>query len=187
MFKAAACRWAASLAAEPIAPPFTCFACCLTRPVIARAAYVQLCDRLYTGGPDAGPPIQCGVTRFVCVNCTKTGKLSSRGLFLNRAAVRRHISAAKACFAADLGFSEIRVDARSGDVMAGLGGAAGPAPDVRHQPPGKQWTYTTFLRYVLSTLVAQRLRRLASMHEVIGSIPDIIHFFDFVKQSYIHV
>ena len=153
-----------------------------------------------------GPPIQCGVTRFVCVNCTKTGKLSSRGLFLNRAAVRSHISAAKACFAADLGFSgsrvdaaakacfaadlgfsEIRVDARSGDVMAGLGGAEGPAPDVRHQPPGKQWTYTTFLRYVLSTLVAQRLRQLASMHEVIGSNSDIIHFFDFVKQSYIHV
>jgi len=75
-------------------------------------------------------PIQCGVTRFVCVNCTKTGKLSSRGLFLNRAAVRSHISAAKACFAADLGFSEIRVDARPGDVMAGLGNAAGPAADV---------------------------------------------------------
>ena len=140
-----------------------------------------------SAGPDAGPPIQCGVTRFVCVNCTKTGKLSSRGLFLNRAAVRRHISAAKACFAADLGFSEIRVDARSGDVMAGLGGAAGPAPDVRHQPPGKQLSNTTFLLCILSTLVAQRLRQLASMHEVIGSIPDIIHFFDFVKQSYIHV
>ena len=127
-------------------------------------------------------PIQCGVTRFVCVNCTTTGKLSSRGLFLNRAAVRRHISAAKACFAADLGFSEIRVDARSGDVMAGLGGAAGPAPDVLHQPPRKQWTNTTFLPYVLSTLVAQRLRQPASMHEVIGSKSDIIHFFDFVKQ-----
>ena len=124
------------------------------------------------------------MTRFVCVNCTTTGKLSSRGLFLNRAAVRRHrdISAAKACFAADLGFSEIRVDARSGDVMAGLGGAADPAPDVQHQPPGKQWTYTTFLPYILSTLVAQRLRQLAGMHEVIGSNSDIIHFFDFVKQ-----
>ena len=142
-----------------------------------------------SAGPDAGPRIQCGVTRFVCVNCTKTGKLSSRGLFLNRAAVRRHISAAKACFAADLGFSEIRVDARSGDVMAGLGGAAGPAPDVRHQPPGKQWTvtYTTNLQSLLSTLVAQRIRQLASMHEVIGSIPDIVLFFYFVKQSYIHV
>jgi hypothetical protein len=28
------------------------------------------------------------------------------------------------------------VEARAGDVMAGAGGAAGPAPDVRHQPPG---------------------------------------------------
>ena len=134
-----------------------------------------------SAGPDAGPPIQCGVTRFVCVNCSKTGKLSSRGLFLNRAGVRRHISATKACFAAELGFREIRVDARSGDVMAGLGGAAGPAPDVRHQPPGKLLTYTTILHYILSTLVAQRSRQLASMHEVIGLSPDIIHFFDFVK------
>ena len=29
-----------------------------------------------------------------------------------------------------------QVEARAGDVMAGAGGAAGPAPDVRHQPPG---------------------------------------------------
>ena len=90
-----------------------------------------------TAGPDAGQPIHCGVTRFVCVNCSATGHLSSRGLFLNRAGVRRHIRATKACFAADRGFQEIRVDARPGDVMAGAGGAAGPAPDVRHQPPGK--------------------------------------------------
>ena len=40
----------------------------------------------------------------------------------------------KACFATDLGFKEIHVDARAGYVMAarGAGGAAGPAP--RHQP-----------------------------------------------------
>ena len=40
----------------------------------------------------------------------------------------------KACFAADLCFKEIHVDARAGDVMAarGAGGAAGPAPS--HQP-----------------------------------------------------
>ena len=91
--------------------------------------------------PDhAGPPKHrdgvAAVTRFVCVNCTATGQLSSRGLFLHRAGVRRHISASKACFAADLGFKEILVEARPGDVMAGAGGAAGPAPDVRHQPPG---------------------------------------------------
>jgi hypothetical protein len=55
------------------------------------------------------------------------------------AGVRRHICASesKACFAAGLGFKEIHVEARSGDVMAGAWGAAGPAPDVRHHPPGK--------------------------------------------------
>jgi hypothetical protein len=29
------------------------------------------------------------------------------------------------------------VEALPGDVMAGAGGAAGPALDVRHQPPGR--------------------------------------------------
>ena len=88
----------------------------------------------------AGPPAKSGlgvtVTWFVCAHCTATGQLSSRGLFLNRAAVRRHIAAAKSCRAADLGIREIQVEARPGDVMAGGGGAAGPAPDIRHQPPG---------------------------------------------------
>ena len=30
----------------------------------------------------------------------------------------------------------VQREARAGDVMAGAGGAAGPAPDVRHQPAG---------------------------------------------------
>ena len=71
--------------------------------------------------------------------------------------------------------------------MARLGGAAGPAPDVHHQPPVKQFTNTTNLHPVTSTLVAQWSRQLASMHEVIGSSPDIILLFDFVKKLYIHV
>ena len=92
----------------------------------------------------AGPPATGGglgfgaVSRFVCVHCTPTGKLSSRGLFLARAAVRRHISATKSCREAGLGFREVHVEARAGDVMAGAGGAAGPAPDVLHQPPGEK-------------------------------------------------
>jgi hypothetical protein len=65
-----------------------------------------------------------------------TGQLSSRGLFLARAAVRRHISATESCREAGLGFPEVHVEARAGEVMAVVGGAAGPAPDVRHQPPG---------------------------------------------------
>ena len=78
-----------------------------------------------------------GVTRFVCAHCTATGQLSSSGMFLNRAAVRRHISASKPCFSAGMGFREIAVEARPGDSMAGGGGGAGLAPDVRHQPPGE--------------------------------------------------
>ncbi len=32
--------------------------------------------------------------------------------------------------------SDFQVEAQAGDVMAGAGSAAGPAPYVRHQPPG---------------------------------------------------
>jgi hypothetical protein len=69
----------------------------------------------------AGPAQGLGgrVTRFVCAKCTETGQLSSWGLFLSRAAVWRH-----------LGFQEIQVDVLTSDVMAGGGGAAGPAQDV---------------------------------------------------------
>jgi hypothetical protein len=89
------------------------------------------------------PAVQCPyglgpgrVTRFVCAHCTSTGKLSSHGLFLNRAAVRRHIAASKPCHAAQDGIRQIQMEARSGDIMAGAGGAAGAAPDVRLQPEG---------------------------------------------------
>ena len=79
------------------------------------------------GGLGCGPG---GVSRFVCVHCTSTGQLSSRCLFLNRAQVRRHIRQSKPCHAADLGYRVIHAEARAVDVMAGAGGAAGPAPDV---------------------------------------------------------
>ena len=85
------------------------------------------------GGADAGG-VQ--VTRFVCVHCTQTGQLSSRGLFLSRAAVRRHISHAIACRSAGLGHREVPIQVRAVDVMAGGGGGAGPAPSIRHQEPG---------------------------------------------------
>ncbi len=82
----------------------------------------------------AGPPVTQAVTRFVCVNCSASGHLSSRGLFLHRAGVRRHIRASKACFAAGLGFKEIHVEARPGDVMAGAGGAVGPVASYSFSP-----------------------------------------------------
>ena len=73
--------------------------------------------------------------RVLCVNdCTSTGAPFKLWAVPQ---LGRISPASKACFAADLGFKEIYVDARAGAVMAGAGGAAGPAPDVRHQPPGK--------------------------------------------------
>jgi hypothetical protein len=42
------------------------------------------------------------------------------------------------------GFQAIRLDELAGDVLAGLGGAAGSAPEVQHQSPspGKMYTCT---------------------------------------------
>ncbi len=57
-------------------------------------------------------------------------------MFLNRASVQRHIAATKPCREANMGIREILLEALAGDVMAGGGGAAGPAPDIRHQPAG---------------------------------------------------
>ena len=76
------------------------------------------------------------LTRFVCAKCSETGQLSSRGLFLSRAAVHRHISQSKQCSAAKMGIREIQVEILTSDVMAGAGGPARPAPDVQHQPEG---------------------------------------------------
>jgi hypothetical protein len=42
------------------------------------------------------------------------------------------------CSTAKLGFREIQIQARAGDVMAGGGGSAGQALSIRHQPPGTQ-------------------------------------------------
>ncbi len=69
-------------------------------------------------------------------HCTLTGEFSHRCMFLNRASVRRHIAASKPCRDANMGIREILLKAWADDVMAGGGGAAGPAQDVRHQPAG---------------------------------------------------
>ena len=71
-------------------------------------------------GP-AAPGLGCPATRFVCAKCTETVQLSSRCLFLSRAAVLRHIAASKPCRAAKLGFREIQVDVLTSDVMASTG------------------------------------------------------------------
>lgn len=58
-------------------------------------------------------------------------------------------------------------------MMAGAGGAAGPAPDVRHQPPGKSNYYTHNFHTIAFTLVAQWLCQPASMLKVMGSNPTL--------------
>jgi hypothetical protein len=70
------------------------------------------------------------------LQCSETGQLSSLGLFLSRAEVHCHIAASKPCRAAKMGIRQIQVEVQTADVMAGAGGAAGPAPDVQHQPEG---------------------------------------------------
>ena len=91
------------------------------------------------------PTCRPGVTPLLCaqVHCTSTGQLASSCLqmFLNRDSVSRFKAAwvpvPQSQSLARCGQDQdFQVEARAGDVMAGAGGAAGPAPDVRHQPPG---------------------------------------------------
>ena len=66
-----------------------------------------------------------------------------------RRAATTHLGMSPQCRALGLGVREISIAAGTGaDVMAGGSGAAGPAPDVRHQPPGN-------LRYLQKNLYLQ--------------------------------
>jgi len=75
------------------------------------------------------------VSRFVCVGCEREGQFSR--LFQTRRAASTRVGKSSICRKLGLGVREISVVAgTAADVMAGGAGAAGPAPDVRHQPPG---------------------------------------------------
>ena len=76
-----------------------------------------------------------------------TSKSTSRGLYLNRAGVRRHIAASdsEACFAAGIGFKAIHVDALAGDVMAG-GGGRGWSRAGRTSPASR---YNNLNKYIM--------------------------------------
>ncbi len=66
------------------------------------------------------------------------------------------------------------MEARPGDVMAGAGRAAGPAPDVHLQV--EQYTYTIIVNHIASTLLAQWFMRLDTVREVLRSIPVLVNF-----------
>ena len=96
---------------------------------------VLLCSMAAASGSRPSGPVHT-ISRFVCVGCESQGEF--RHTYASRRGASVHASKTPACRRLGLGIREIRVPAGSGlsaaDVMAGGGGAAGPAPDVRHQP-----------------------------------------------------
>ena len=87
----------------------------------------------------SGRPVHT-ISRFLCMGCERLGEFHR--LFGSRQAAKIHIGMTPDCRALGLGVREISVAAGTGaDVMAGGAGAAGPAPDVRHQPPGHPELY----------------------------------------------
>ena len=112
--------------------------------LLAALAFAVMQVPVSAGAPGGGnAPVRADgceavgrVTRFVCAHCSSTGMLSSRCLFLHRAAVLLHIAASNTCHVAKAGIRTIQIEALAGNVMTGAGGSAGPAPDVRHQQQG---------------------------------------------------
>ena len=68
-----------------------------------------------------------GISRCVCVGCEREGKF--RRLFPTRRAACIHVGKSPSCSKLGLG---VRAWC---EAQWGRAGAAGPAPDVRHQPP----------------------------------------------------
>lgn len=81
---------------------------------------------------------------------SQSGHLTSQGLFPSCADVNQHIchTNLKACHNAGMGYREMPIQVRAGDVMAGggPGGAAGPVQSIRHQAPGNlAWNATNLI------------------------------------------
>ena len=82
----------------------------------------------------SGRPVHT-ISRFICMGCERQGEF--RHLYGSRRAAAIHLGKSRQCRALGLGVREISIAAGTGaDVMAGGASAAGPAPDVRHQPLG---------------------------------------------------
>ena len=77
---------------------------------------------------------QTATHRFVCVACEIRGTFTTA--YPTARATKIHIAKSPACKLADLGMREIVLETRQTDAMVGGSGAAGPAPELRHQPPG---------------------------------------------------
>ena len=73
-------------------------------------------------------------TRFICAGC------EARGMFFETYPTERsanmHVAKTPRCRVAGMGFKTVVVETRATDTMVGGSGAAGPVPDLLHQPPG---------------------------------------------------
>ena len=77
------------------------------------------------------------------MGCERRGEFQH--LYGTRRAAAIHVGKSPDCRKLGLGWREINIAAGTGaDVMAGGAGAAGPAPDMRHQPPG----YPELFQYI---------------------------------------
>ena len=74
--------------------------------------------------------------RYICVCCEELEHSTFTSAFASVRAAKTHIGMSPACRAAGLGIRELVLETRQTDNMVGGSGAAGPAPDLRHQPPG---------------------------------------------------
>ena len=97
--------------------------------------------------------------RFVCVACDQRAGGTFTTAYPTARSAKIHVSMSPPCRAADLGIREIVLDTRQTDAMVGGSGATGPAPDLRHQPPGSAWEcktkvevgiYYTYTKYMTS-------------------------------------
>ena len=73
-------------------------------------------------------------TQYVCVCCEQRGTFISA--FPTIRAARTHIGRSCTCAAAGLGIQKIMLKTRQTNTRVGCSSATGPAPDLRHQPPG---------------------------------------------------
>ena len=85
----------------------------------------------------AGTLMMTQTHRFICVACEERGTFTAA--YPTARAAKIHIGNSPPCRAADAGIREIALETRQTDAMVGGSGAAGPAPDLRHQPPGSAW------------------------------------------------
>ena len=77
--------------------------------------------------------------RYVCASCAERGMFATSESYSTIKAVKIHIGKSSVCQAARKGIKEIEPDKRHTDAMVGGTGAAGPPPDLRHQPPGQRY------------------------------------------------